>query len=70
MNKKSRGSEGVSHRDIWGSVPGRGENTSKGRVRHRAFSRDFQNTEVECKCDGRGMKRNQKKAGEDNRAGS
>lgn len=52
------------------SVPGRGENTSKGRVRHRVFSRDFQNTEVECKCDGRGMKRNQKKAGEDDRAGS
>ena len=36
----------------------------------RAFSRDFQNTEVERKCDGRGMKRNQKKAGEDDRAGS
>lgn len=25
LNKKSRGSEGVSHRDIWGSVPGRGD---------------------------------------------
>lgn len=55
------------------SVPGRGVNTSKGTVSHttgRSFSRDFQNTEVECKCCGGRMKSNQEKAGEEDRAGS
>lgn len=55
------------------NIPGRGVNTSKGTMSHitgRSFSRDFRNTEVECKCCGGRMKSNQKKAGEEDRAGS